>query len=87
MTAPADHGCLGCNRLEDGPVVQLIDGTYRCNFCEDYRAECEARHILAMPSKEQRREYLALTSRRRGVEAGNWLADLVRAVFDHERKK
>jgi len=76
-----DHGCLGCNRLETGPVVTLINGVVVCNFCEAYRAECEARHILAMSSKEQRREYLAGVSRKRGEAAGLALGDLVKAVW------
>jgi hypothetical protein len=38
--------------------VALIDGRMVSNYSDDWRAECEARHVLAMPSKYERREYL-----------------------------
>ena len=50
--------CLGCNRLETDQVTKLIDGTVVCTWCEAWRQECEARHILAIPDKVARREYL-----------------------------
>lgn len=50
--------CAGCNRLETDQVVKLIDGTTVCTYCEAHRAECEARHILSIPDKVARREYL-----------------------------
>jgi hypothetical protein len=50
--------CAGCNRLETDQVVKLIDGTTVCTYCEAWRAECEARHILSIPDKVARREYL-----------------------------
>jgi len=40
------------------PRVTLIDGTETCSWSEAWRAECEARHVLAMPGKYERREYL-----------------------------
>lgn len=79
------HECLGCQRCEAGPVVTLIDGRVVCNFCEDWRAECEARHVLAMPSIHARREYIAGISKRRGDAAGNAFAALVRAVHAHRK--
>ena len=77
--------CLGCSRCEDGPVVTLHDGRVVCNHCEDYKQECLARHVLAMPSKDARREFLASWGRKHGQEAGNALADLVRAVWEARR--
>jgi hypothetical protein len=47
------------------PRVTLIDGTETCSWSEDWRAECEARFVLAIPDKLARREYL-----RGSVEAG-----------------
>ena len=38
--------------------VALIDGRMVSNYSDDWRAECEARHVLAMPGKYERREYL-----------------------------
>lgn len=40
------------------PRVTLIDGTETCSWSEAWRAECEARHVLAIPDKLRRREYL-----------------------------
>lgn len=52
------EGCLGCNRLDDDAAcVTLIDGRIVCNSCPDWRDECGARAILAMP-KERRRAFL-----------------------------
>ena len=46
--------CPAC----DHPRVTLIDGTETCSWSEAWRAETEARHVLAMPGKYERREYL-----------------------------
>lgn len=46
------------------PRTRLIDGTETCTWSEAWRAECEARHVLSMPDKVLRREYL------RGREEG-----------------
>ena len=40
------------------PRVMLVDGTETCSLSEAWRAETEARHVLAMPGKYERREYL-----------------------------
>jgi hypothetical protein len=46
--------CPACTH----PRVTLIDGSETCTWSEAWRAETEARHILAMPDKLARREYL-----------------------------
>ncbi len=46
--------CPACNH----PRVTLIDGSETCAWSEAWRAETEARHVLAMPGKYERREYL-----------------------------
>ena len=46
--------CPACTH----PRVTLIDGTETCTWSEAWRAETEARHVLAMPGKYERREYL-----------------------------
>jgi hypothetical protein len=46
--------CPAC----DHPRVTLVDGTETCTWSEAWRAETEARHVLAMPGKYERREYL-----------------------------
>lgn len=39
-------------------TVTLHDGTEVSNYSEEYRHECEARAILAMPSKRARQDFL-----------------------------
>ena len=68
-------------------TVTLIDGREVDSWSEEWRAECEARHVLSMRDIGRRREYLAAISKRRGEKAGNDLANLVRAVWGHNRKK
>lgn len=46
--------CPTCNH----PRVTLIDGTETCTWSEAWRQETEARHILNMPGKFERRLYL-----------------------------
>ena len=65
--------------------VTLIDGRAASNYSEAFRAECEARHVLAMPNVHLRRVYLADVRKRRGDVAGKQLEDLVRAVWAHNR--
>ena len=67
-------------------LCTLIDGLEVDSWSEPWRAECEARHILTMPSINARRLYLADVAKRRGELAGKQLADLVRAVWSHNRK-
>ena len=67
--------------------MTLIDGRQVDSYSQDWRAECEARQVLAMPDIQARRTYLADISKRRGEVAGQALADLVRAVWTHQRNK
>lgn len=39
-------------------MVTLHDGTQVSNYSEEWRHECEARAILAMPSKRARQDFL-----------------------------
>lgn len=52
-----ETGCLGCERIEYQPV-RLRTGKVVCSSCEAWRLECEARYVLAMPTKERRQAYL-----------------------------
>jgi hypothetical protein len=78
--------CLGCQRCEDGPVVTLHDGRVVCNYCPDYKYECLARHVLSMPTVQERREFLAAWGQKHGNEAGTALADLVRSIWEARRR-
>lgn len=72
-------GCLGCERIEFQPVT-LRTGKTVCSSCEDWRNECEARYVLAMPEKSRRAEYLA-----RLGERGEKLKAEIMAI--HQGKK
>lgn len=73
--------CLGCQRCEDGPVVTLHDGRVVCNFCPDYKDECLARHMLAKPDKNARREFLEQWGKKHGEAARDKLAALARSIW------
>lgn len=73
--------CDGCARFESGSRVTLVDGRQVCNCCEDWRVECEARHVLKMPSRESRRGYIERIKTKRGEAAGRKLADAVMSVW------
>lgn len=77
--------CEDCARLEAGPVVTLVDGSQCCSYCELWRVECEARHILKMPSRDLRRDYIERIKAKRGEAAGRQLADVVLAVWEARR--
>lgn len=78
--------CLGCQRCEAGPVVTLHDGRVVCNTCPDYKDECMARHILAMPTKDDRREFIIKWGTKHGDAARDHLSDLVRSVWEARRR-
>lgn len=46
--------CPACNH----PRVTLVDGSETCSWSEAWRAETEARAVLAIPDKLARREFL-----------------------------
>lgn len=68
-------------------TVTLIDGRQVDSWSEAWRAECEARHVLSLPTIERRRNYLAGATHKRGEAAGKELADLVRKVWEHNRRR
>ena len=39
--------CLGCEGCATGPIVTTHDGRQVCNFCPDWKLECEARQVLS----------------------------------------
>ena len=54
----------------------LLDGRDVASDSPEWRAECDARHVAALPSLEARRAYLAGVAEKRGQAA----ADALRAV-------
>lgn len=84
--------CPACTH----PRVTLINGSETCTWSEAWRAETEARHVLAMPYKLHRREYLRgreeagkLVKRGvfhvRGEKACLQLEAMVRKIWDARR--
>lgn len=63
------------------PPATLHDGRVVDTWSEEWRAECEARHVLNLPSKTQRNAYLATVERKRGQASRDALADLVMAIW------
>lgn len=52
-----DEAACKCSR-PDAPRVTLVDGRECCTWCEEWRHECEARHITNMKPLQARRDYL-----------------------------
>ena len=80
------EGCLGCQRCEAGPVVTLHTGVQVCNYCPAFKDECLARHVLSMPTVQERRQFLAGWGQKHGEAEGRRMADLVRAVWEAKRR-
>ena len=73
--------CLGCQRCEDGPMVTLIDGQKVCDYCPEWKLECEARDLLALPL-EKRRNALGKRDQERGKVSTDRLRAVMTAVFN-----
>lgn len=82
--------CATCPRDR---TITLTTGEACCSACESFRAECEARYVLAMPTKSDRRRYLDGdgTPRRKGVRgmrgdaAVKALETLARAIWEKNK--
>lgn len=59
----------------------LIDGRLVPSDSEDWRLECEARYVCAMPGIDARRLYMAGINKQRGEASYLLLADKVRQVW------
>lgn len=76
----------------------LIDGSEVASDSEAWRAECEARAVLAMPTKDKRLRYLwgytdpwtqkpvKGVKQMRGEEAAKELEQLIWAVWEHRQR-
>lgn len=76
--------CLGCTLIEEHAVT-LNDERTVCTSCPAWRLECEAREVIAKPTLEARREYLAGVERQRGKAATDELKAAITAEW--ERRK
>lgn len=74
--------CNGCTREE---TVRLVDGRKVCNYCEDWRNECEARHLLRYPLS-QRQDMLEERLKKRGEVHANKLKEAMTLCWAKGRK-
>lgn len=72
---------MTCDACPRERTATLADGRQVCTWCEEWRHECEARAVLAMPHVDARRAYLAAVGKRRGLKARNALEDAVRELW------
>ena len=49
---------MPCGECQRERVNTLLSGESCCAMCDRWRRECEARYVLAMPSKQHRQDYL-----------------------------
>lgn len=65
--------------------VALSDGTVADSASDAWRAECEARSLLRLPSKRHRVDYLARVEAKRGPESRAALEALALALWGRMR--
>jgi hypothetical protein len=65
--------------------VTLIDGTTVDSWSEAWRHECEARAILAMPTRDARRKHLDHVERLRGTKERQRLEETALAIWEQRR--
>ena len=77
--------CLGCNLIETAPVT-LINGTTVCTSCPAWMQQCEAAHILSLPTVWARRQWLsAIEGKAGGVERAKALRETMTALHKARR--
>jgi hypothetical protein len=79
--------CLACGQTHaNDRLVTLSDGSAVSNHSEAWRSECEARHVLNMPTRVQRQNFLWDVLKKRGAAAQVKLkADIVMLCKPHHR--
>jgi hypothetical protein len=73
---------LGVTIGGDMHLVRLIDGSEVSSDSEEYRHECEARAIAALPSTLERRTWIEDIERRRGVIAASLLRQTIAQLWE-----
>jgi hypothetical protein len=68
--------CSNCNLIQKSPI-KLHDGRTVCSYCEDWRLECEARHVMKMPEKST---YLEAIKKKRGEKAMWELMEAIKSL-------
>jgi hypothetical protein len=65
--------------------VTLLDGRQVDSGSEEHRHECVARMVAARPTLAERREYLEVVERRRGVAAADRLRATMKQLWEARR--
>ena len=74
--------CLGTNLCEQATgKVTLHDGEVVCNWCPEWRLECEARRLLSYPLGA-RREALVERDHKRGKDATDRLREVMKLIHE-----
>jgi len=83
MTRRSDPlACPQCGQVHGAARMEkAFDGREVCNYSDEWRDECEARHVLRLPTKSDRYGYLHRVQAKRGEAARHALAALVMAVW------
>lgn len=66
-------------------MPELHDGTQAASDSEAWRHECEAATVLAMPTLQQRRDYLAAVEKKRGIAAREALQNTILSIRNAQR--
>lgn len=66
--------------IETGQLAEQVYAEH-----EAFRLACEARWVLSMPSKEDRRAYLDLVGSKRGADALSKLENEIRRIYSEQR--
>lgn len=74
--------CIDCTRREEKTnLVLLSSGDKVCTYCDLWKIECEAKHLLAMPLT-QRRQELDERVKRRGKQSVDELKAVMLRIHD-----
>ena len=65
--------------------VELVDGRIVTRDAEAWRAECLARHVLNLPTLDERRSWLADFERRHGKEDADRLRETMKLIHGREK--
>ena len=68
-------------------MMTTHDGREVPSDSEEWRAECEARFMLKMRTKQHRHSYLEAVEKRRGADSRRALERLVMLVWESDRAK
>lgn len=71
----------------DERMVTTHDGRQVSNYSEEWRLDCEARYVLNMPTKAERRHYLHKVEKKRGPAGRKYLEDYLYTMVENIRAR